>query len=540
MSLLAIFSITMIGIGAVFMTLSMISALGMVKRLSSLFKKRWLLLIFLKGFFLLAYLLFITVLLMDIKLPLEILTGPVFMGGGFFVFLIIRLTKITVNSLSDQEQAVQRLNESLEDKVKVRTCALQKSLEKLAIEGTKREKANLEISRLSQDLHQILNTISTGIRVIDLDCHVLRVNESFSKLTGIPVEELTGSKCYENFHNDDCHNSPNCRLNSEHLNAKISTDTVVKTTRDGRKIHLHLTSAPMTDENGTVVAMVEDFNDITALVEAQKETDLIQSRLHQAAKLESVGQLAAGIAHEINTPVQFISTNLEFLTEGFEDIATFLRQLESHKENQEISEGLEEADWDYLKEEIPQALEQTTGGVERVRKLILAMKEFSHPGTVTMAPTDVNAIINNTTIISQNEWKMVAELETDLAGDLPMPPCKSDEIGQVLLNIVVNAAHAIGDMVDGTGKKGKITIRTSADAEYVEIRISDSGTGMSDELRHKIFDPFFTTKEVGSGSGQGLAIAHDIVVNKHHGEIKVTSTEGEGSTFLIRLPREAE
>lgn len=540
MSLVNIFSITMVSIGAISIGLSIVLALAMLKRLNPKYKKRWLLLIALKGFFLLAYLSLITILVADLKIPLELiiefLTGPVFMGGGIFVFLVIRLTNFTVANLSNQERAVQQLNDSLEDKVKERTKALQESMAQLAVEAAKREKANLEISRLGQDLRQILNTISTGIRVIDMNHHIQRVNKSFCELTGISKEELTGSNCYENFSGEECRNSPSCRLKGHYIKTEITSKTEVKTTRDGRTLHLHITSAPIKNTQGNVIAIVEDFNDITALVKSQEETALAQSRLYQAAKLESVGQLAAGIAHEINTPVQFISTNIEFLIEGFEDIATFIKQLESKEGDKEITEGLEVADWDYLKDEIPQALEQTAGGIERVRKLVLAMKEFSHPGTVKMAPTDINAIIKNTIIISQNEWKMVADMETELEEGLPMPLCKSDAMGQVFLNIVVNAAHTIQDTVQGSDKKGRIRIQTSATKEYVEIAISDTGAGMNEELCGKIFDPFFTTKEVGSGSGQGLAIAHDIVVNKHHGEINVTSTEGKGTTFLIRLP----
>ena len=534
MSLLNIFPITMVAIGAIFMVLSIIQAIGLSSRLNAQYKRKWLFLITLKGFFLFAYLVFITVLLMNLQLPLQLLTGPVFMGGGIFVFLIIRLTKITVTSLSDQERAVQYLNDSLEDKVNERTSALEESMTQLAVEVTEREKANKEILQLSQDLSLIMDTISTGFRVIGMDCRVQRVNKSFSRLTGLSSEELIGSNCFENFKGEDCRNSQHCRLSAHKSQSEITSETVVKTTHDGRKLHLHLTSAAMRDSNGTITAVVEDFNDITALVEAQEETALTQGRLYQAAKLESVGQLAAGIAHEINTPVQFISTNMEFLSEGFEDIATFLSHLDARGKNKQISEGLEQADWNFLKEEIPQALEQTTEGIERVRKLVLAMKEFSHPGTVSKAPTDINAILENTTIICQNEWKMVADLEMNLTHDLPLPPCKGDEMGQVFLNIMVNAAQAIGDKVLGTEEKGRIHIKTSASEEYVEITISDTGKGIDEELRGKIFDPFFTTKDTGQGSGLGLFIVHDIIV-QHGGQITIENMSRR-TLFTIVLP----
>ncbi len=262
--------------------------------------------------------------------------------------------------------------------------------------------------------------------------------------------------------------------------------------------------------------------------------------MHQAAKLESVGQLAAGIAHEINTPVQFVSTNLDFLGESFDDIAVFMKsvQLAMDHENTDpgLKQGMEEVDWEFLSEEIPLAIGQSVAGVERVAKLVLAMKEFSHPNTRERAPADIHTILENTITISQNEWSYVADIDRKYSMDFPLVPCLTDELGQVFLNIIVNAGHAIADKVQDSSDKGVITISSTVTDDSVEIDISDTGKGMDDELSAKIFDPFFTTKDVGKGTGQGLSIAHDIVVNKHHGELIVDSTLGTGTTFTVRLP----
>lgn len=536
-------AVIMVGVGALFMFLSILLAVAMLPRLALDYKKKWAVLTVFKGFFLLGYLTFIVILVMDLSLPVEFITGVVFLGGAFFVFMVIRLTKYTITNLADKEDALNELNATLENKVSQRTTELEKSMANLSEEVLKSEKANREIKRMSQELQQILDTISTGIRVIDLNHHVTQVNRRFCHLLGMTHDELVGSFCYENFEHEDCRESPTCQLRNIDTAHDAHEHIALKTTREGKQYHFRITSAPMKDSKGEVIALLEDFQDITPLVKAQEEKELAQSRLHQAAKLESVGQLAAGIAHEINTPVQFVGTNLEFLNDSFKDIASYFEKIQT-----EINEGenatvlkreLEEIDWDFLSAEIPMAIEQSMGGMERVRKLVMAMKEFSHPSTREMAPANINSILDNTITISQNEWKHVADLETRFSEDLPLVPCLTDEIGQVFLNIIVNAAHAVKDKVKDTTGKGTISITTAVNGDIAEISFRDTGTGMDEELCGKIFDPFFTTKEVGSGTGQGLSIAHDIVTNKHHGDIKVKSSVGLGTTMIVQLPLKA-
>jgi signal transduction histidine kinase len=204
----------------------------------------------------------------------------------------------------------------------------------------------------------------------------------------------------------------------------------------------------------------------------------------------------------------------------------------------EYRSALDDADLEYLTEEVPSAIEQAIDGVHRVAEIVRALKDFSHPGGDSKSPLDLNQLVANTIAVCRNEWKYVAELETDFAADLPPVPALSGPMGQALLILIVNAAQAIADTRDDEGGLGRITVSTSADHETATIAVADTGGGIPDEIEDKIFEHFFTTKEVGKGSGQGLAIARSIVVEQHGGDIDFTSTIGEGTTFRIRLPLE--
>jgi signal transduction histidine kinase len=193
-----------------------------------------------------------------------------------------------------------------------------------------------------------------------------------------------------------------------------------------------------------------------------------------------------------------------------------------------------------LKEEVPRAIEQTLDGVNRVAKIVRAMKEFSHPSSEGKVAADVNRLIDNTITVANNEWKYVADLVRDFDPSLPLVPCIAGELNQVILNLIVNAAHAIGESIKADpGRKGIITITTRAAEAGVEIRVKDTGTGIPVEARAKIFDPFFTTKAVGKGTGQGLTIAHGVIVKKHGGRLSFETEMGVGTTFVIHLPAPA-
>ncbi|MCC6903343.1 MAG: PAS domain-containing protein, partial [Polyangiaceae bacterium] len=281
------------------------------------------------------------------------------------------------------------------------------------------------------------------------------------------------------------------------------------------------------------------WRDLTELKRAEAE-------LRQAQKLQAVGQLAAGVAHEINTPAQFVGDSLHFLSDSFRDmqrllgeyrkaLAALLADAERSHVQSELAVAEEAADHEYVAENAPRAFERALDGVARISTLVQAMKEFAHPGTKEKTPTDLNRALATTLTIAKNEYKLVADVETDF-GDLPPVACISGELNQVFLNLIVNAAHAIADVVSASGGRGVIRVRTRRDGGQVRIEISDTGAGIPEAVRARVFEPFFTTKEVGRGSGQGLAIARSVVVEKHGGGLSFETTSGQGTTFAVVLP----
>lgn len=334
------------------------------------------------------------------------------------------------------------------------------------------------------------------------------------------------------------------------LREKIHTDGYAKAfeievvRKDGAKIWIS-SSTRAKYEGGVLVGYEGMFEDIT-------ERRILREQLLQAQKLESVGQLAAGIAHEINTPTQYIGDNVRFLGENFGELVelnrTYERLLAAARANAISPEVLQEAEVavgrakvDYLFDEIPKAIAETLEGVSRVSSLVGAMKEFSHPGTGEKVFLDLNRAIESTVAVSRNEWKYVAEMQLTLDAELPLVRCLPGAFNQVMLNLIVNASHAIADVVAaGNAQKGLISIETRGLGKNVEIRVQDSGGGIAEEIRTRIFDPFFTTKDIGKGTGQGLAIARSVVVDKHQGSIEFETECGRGTTFVIRLPCEAQ
>ncbi|MBN2234681.1 MAG: PAS domain S-box protein [Opitutales bacterium] len=299
---------------------------------------------------------------------------------------------------------------------------------------------------------------------------------------------------------------------------------------------------------GRITHLQGILTDVTRRKMDEEKHKLMDVQLRQAQKLEAIGQLAAGIAHEINTPVQFIGDNIRFLHDVCEQIGPLMNVLSDFKSASihakagpemigRIADAVEPMDVDFLRQEMPEAISQTTDGVRRISEIVRAMKEFSHPGAAGFSLVDINHSLENAVTVSRNEWKYVADVETDLDSSLPLVPCLATQLNQAILNILVNAAQAIGDSVNkGLSNRGKIVIATRKDEASVVIRISDTGPGIPDKIRDRVFEPFFTTKDVGKGTGQGLTIAYDVVTRLHHGKLSFDSKTGEGTVFSIELP----
>jgi PAS domain S-box-containing protein len=356
--------------------------------------------------------------------------------------------------------------------------------------------------------------------------------------------EVLGKKVHALFHhtrpNGDPYPQAECPVFLSFRDGKdANRDDEVFWRKDGTSFPVDYRSRQIR-RGGRIVGAVVSFVDISD----RKRQEL---ELRHGQKLEAVGRLAAGIAHEINTPIQFVGDNTRFLQSSFQDELKLIHKYELLEQAaaqgeirpellEEVCKTRSEIDWDYLQEDIPKAMEQMLEGLGRVATIVRGMKEFSHVDRSNeKAPGDINRALESTLIVARNELKYVADVETEFA-ELPPVICHLGDLNQVFLNLLVNAAHAIDDAVKDTGQKGKIAVRTRTDGDWVEISIADSGTGIPEEARPKIFDPFFTTKSVGKGTGQGLALARAIVVEKHGGTLTFETEMGKGTTFFIRLP----
>jgi signal transduction histidine kinase len=324
----------------------------------------------------------------------------------------------------------------------------------------------------------------------------------------------------------------------ESLKPSLNVEDVRLGSGGERKTFL-TSKAPLLNSTGQTMGVIGFFQDIS-------DRKLLETQLSQAQKLESIGQLAAGIAHEINTPMQCVGGNVEFLKtcyqQVFNVVDTYRAQLVGPKSNwqqrkEEMDRLIVDCRYDMLREEAPAAIEEAADAVQRVIEIVRAMKAMSHPGTKAKVSTNINELIRNAAAISRNRWKYVADMELQFEEPLPDVQALPAELSQVFLNLIVNAADAIVEKYGETPLElGKITICTSSDANGVRIDVQDTGVGITDEVRHRIFDPFFTTKEVGKGTGQGLAIAYDLIVNKHLGRITIDPGPNKGATFSVWLP----
>jgi signal transduction histidine kinase/lipid-A-disaccharide synthase-like uncharacterized protein len=272
----------------------------------------------------------------------------------------------------------------------------------------------------------------------------------------------------------------------------------------------------------------------------------LELQLRQAQKLESVGRLASGVAHEINTPIQFVNDNVQFLKTSFDDLVQVLARYRALRAacvegtdcgalSDEITAAEEAADLSYVLENAPPAFDRSIEGLGRITSIVRSLKEFAHPDEKEMTSVDLNQALSCTLTIARNEYKYVADVATDF-GDIPTVMCHPGEMNQAFLNIIVNASHAIADVVQGSDIRGRISVTSRRQGDDVILRISDTGGGIPEHILDRMFDPFFTTKAVGKGTGQGLAIARSVVVDKHGGDISVETELGKGTCFVLRLP----
>ncbi len=381
-----------------------------------------------------------------------------------------------------------------------------------------------------QRLRDIASAASDWFWETDAEDRLVMVSDRFFAVTGLSPEQVIGSTRL----------SFALRAQSQEDAAKWvayakdvaarrpfrNLDYSIKTA-DGRVVHVRSNGVPVFVRDA-FVGYRGASSDVTALVDAQREA-------LQSSRLASVGQLAAGIAHEINTPIQYVGDNLRFFEGAFHDLARGVAAVQAAAEGEaaaRVAAALAAADVPYLLEELPTAARQSLDGVEHVARIVRSMKEFSHPGSTAKVMTDINRALESTLTVTTNEWKHTARVEKDLDPDLPQILCLPADLNQVLLNLVVNASQAL----EGREGQGLIRLSTRRDGDAVEIRVADNGPGVPESLRERVFDPFFTTKSVGKGTGQGLAIAMDVVVKKHGGRLTLEDTPGGGATFVVRLP----
>lgn len=404
--------------------------------------------------------------------------------------------------------------------------------------------ANLELIQSSKALEReakrtkaIFDTAAEGIIIFEHDGKIEALNEAARVIFGLD--------------NSDCSELNICAL--------LPQSSLCKS--DNRECFIHNLMA-LTSERSEILGQRADGASIpvefvvsafhhgdrtsySGIVRDLTRRKALESQLAHAQKLESVGQLAAGIAHELNTPIQFVGDNTRFLKESFQVIEEILLSIDqilladagsetTQKTIDSIKQTYKLHDVNFVREEIPLAIDQTLQGADNVARIVRAMKVFSHPGTKEFQEVDLNSSLESTITVSRNEWKYCASVETHLSPNLPRIMCLPGELNQAFLNLIVNGAHAI--QAKKLDSLGKLTISTRVEDDFVIIDIEDSGTGIPVAIRDRIFDPFFTTKGVGKGTGQGLAICYNIVVNMHGGKITFDSTENQGTTFHLALP----
>ena len=449
---------------------------------------------------------------------------------------------VVLSGLADETVALKTLQEGSQDylvKGEIGDNVLVRSI-RYAIE---RRRVERELGRADAENALLLNAIPVFLIGVDQAGNVFRWNHLAEATFGLFSKDVVGRplrQCPIQWNWSEINDLISCAIKEP----QPATAEIPFTTQRGQNGILSVSPNSIVSKNGEQAGFLLTGFDIT-------ERKLLETQLRQAHKMESIGQLASGIAHEINSPMQFVGDNTRFLQDSFQTLNQMLGKygellhacpsgIVSAEQRAAITAMAKEIRLEYLLTEVPNAIRESLQGVERISQIIGAMKSFCHPGS-TRQTVNINEAIESTVVIARNEWKYSAELVTDFDSTLPQVSCFVGEFNQVILNLIVNAAHAISDAERIPDKgKGTIKIATRQVDGWIEVRVSDTGTGIPEEIRQKIFDPFFTTKEVGKGTGQGLAIAHKVVVEKHGGTIEVETEVGEGSTFIVRLPSDGK
>ena len=374
-------------------------------------------------------------------------------------------------------------------------------------------------------LRTMIDLIPAFIYCKDAESRFTACNKLVANRMGVAPEDLIGKTDFdffpremaEKFYNDEQALLKSGKPLIDH--EELAFDKLSGTNR------VILTSkVPLHDVNGNLTGLVGTGFDIT-------ERKAAEERMASSDRLESIGRLAAGVAHEINTPIQFLNDSVSFIREGVEELLAYIDKVHSAAPATQPKDE----DVEYLREELPPALTRVADGLSRIAEIVRSMKHFSHADQREMSAVDLNASIASTLVIARSEYKDIADLETDYS---PLPPvtCHGGQINQVVLNLVVNSAHAIADFVKQHGGRGRISVKTAVDGDYALISITDTGGGIPEGIRARIFDPFFTTKEVGRGTGQGLSIVRNTIVKGHGGLLDFECEMGKGTTFHVRLP----
>ena len=376
----------------------------------------------------------------------------------------------------------------------------------------------------------VFESAALGIVLTHPDGTVAEANPCFAKLASVPVEELLGR--------------PLAMLGEVLATTPIRSashpglfEYKVRPTNGAAEVDVEVAASVIHDAEGAIKYQLLLIDDVT-------ERRRMAFELKQAQKLETVGRLASGIAHEINTPIQFVGDSIAFIGDAVADLGkVFVKYAEAHALGfpqalmREVDAAAAEVDMPFLMTELPGAVARSHEGLQRVATIVRAMKEFAHPDQTEQAPVDLASNIKSTIAISRNEYKYVADVVQDY-GEVPPITAFANDLNQVFLNLFINAAHAIEDCVRDTRRRGVIGVRTSLAGDHVRIEISDTGSGIPENVRERIFDPFFTTKDVGQGTGLGLSIVYKIV-QQHGGRISVDSKVGQGTKFTVVLPIEA-